>query len=83
MRIHGPWLFITTLVRVGAYINFGDKTWYDVTLVTFAGASLHFTAEFFIHGTIPRSTFLKAGGFDVGGLIWMWLARDAVTGAHN
>ena len=81
--MHGPWLFITTLVRIGAFANFGDKPWYDITMVTFAGASLHFSAEHFIHGTISRSKYLQAGGFDVVGLTWMWLARNAATGGRG
>lgn len=68
------------MVRIGTYMNFGDKTWYDMSIVTLTAASLHFSAEFFVHGTISTSKYLQAGGFDVGGLIWMWLARHAVTG---
>lgn len=83
IRVYAPWLCITTTIRIFTFLNFGDKAWYDATMVTLLAALGHWISEYMIHGTVHRQQFIAAASFDLVGFGWMWLARDAVTGGSS
>lgn len=80
MRVHTPWLMISTLIRVFTFLNFGDKAWYDATLLTLTAPLWYFPTEYFIYRTVPLHMLLTSGALDLCAFGWMLLARDTVTG---
>lgn len=80
IRLYAPWLFISATVRLFTFLHYGDRGWYDATMVTLTAAVLHWSSEYFVHGTIGPQMFVTSLGFDLTGLFWMALAREAATG---
>lgn len=80
VRVYAPWFLIAAGVRIGLYLHFGDRGWYDAALITLAAALVHWLAEFYIHGSVTRQQFVAAMVFDGTGFVWMLLARETVTG---
>ena len=79
IRVYAPWLLITASIRIGAYVHFGDRAWYDAALVTLVAALAHWSSEYLLHGSISRQQFVTSVGIDLSGLVWMWAARETVT----
>ena len=77
IRVHTPWLIITTLIRLVTFLNFGDRAWYDATLLTFIAPLWYYPTEYFIYRTVSLQMLLTAVGLDSFALGWMLLAREA------
>ena len=80
IRLYTPWLIVSTAVRILFYFNQGERAIYDANLAAMAAAFWHWSSECWIHGTISPQFFLVTIPFDVLGISWLVLARDAVTG---
>lgn len=83
LRIWTPWMLISTGVRVGLLLHFGDRGWHDASMITLAAAVWYWNVEYWFHGTVLNSQYVTSMLFDVTGLVWLWVARDAVTGGSG
>lgn len=71
-RTFGTWTIITAAVRLQAAYQIENKAVYELALFTFAAATLHFTLELLVFGTITKGDWMKLGALvDLASAIWM------------
>jgi hypothetical protein len=73
-RTFGTWTLIQSIVRLYAAYNIDNPQMYQMAVLTYAVAWLHFMSEWWIFGTARWGRGLAGPVFvATGSLVWMWL----------
>lgn len=82
VRIWVPWMIISTGLRLGLLLHFGEPdgyTWYDACMISWAAALWYWNVEYWVYGNVQNWQYVTSSILDGTALIWMWLARETVA----
>ena len=70
-RLWGTWCMSVGIVRIYAAYNFGDKAWYQMSMLTNVVGITHYMLEAFVYKTSrPQGPWLAPTSVALTGLVW-------------